>query len=100
MNEKEYSYYWYHHMAFTSEECQKIDKIILDHDWNAFMEYYKKYDDRYYEYKGDRYKICYFPDTIDCFDDSLDEDDENYYTEIPLNEENFKLITFAEHECG
>ena len=42
-SEKEYCYYWYHHMAIPSEECQKIDKIILDHDWEAFMKYFKEY---------------------------------------------------------
>ena len=104
-SEKEYCYYWYHHMAIPSEECQKIDKIILDHDWEAFMKYFKEYNNRYYTYKGKKHKLTYFPDVISVHDDedNYENDDdyiENGITDIPLNEENFKLITFAEHECG
>lgn len=93
-SEKEYIYYWYHHMAISFEDRDIINDAAANHDWETFSYYLNRYKDK-----------CTFPDTISVHDDEdnyEDEDDyiENGISEIPLNEENFQLIDWAECECG
>ena len=81
--EKEYVYYWYHHMAISNEDKEIINGAAVTNDWETFNHYLNMYKSK-----------CTFPDHIVVFDENDD------ISDIPLNKENFKLITYAECECG
>ena len=85
-----YNYYWYHHMAIDYKMMDKINKAIMNHDWEAFKDYKKKYGRR-----------CLFPNMIYPCVEMEDEEVENIYPDVlPLNKKNFNLITHSECECG
>lgn len=91
---KEYIYYWYHCGLVTPRYREIINGAAVTHDWETFRKYVEANKN-----KGD------FPDTISVHDDESNYKDEDDYIEhgiwvIPLNEENFKLITWAECEWG
>lgn len=85
-----YNYYWYHHMAIDYKMRDKINKAIMNHDWEAFKYYKKKYG-----------RGCLFPNTIYPCVEMEDEVVEDIYPDfLPLNKNNFNLITHSECECG
>ena len=97
---KEYIYYWYHHMM-SNKERKEIEKIFKDKDYFAFIEKYKEYSiksikcGKYYEEFESWIPMIYFPDTIDIVEGDILIEKESI-----LDRNSFKKITCVECECG
>lgn len=80
--EYDYIYYWYHHISLSDKAKIMINKIILKHDYNAFLCIKETI-----EGISSKYKDVYFPTTIFKRGDP-----------IKLTEENFNKIQFVDCE--
>ena len=98
--EKEYIYYWYHHMMPDNERA-KIASIFREKNYFEFIKYYKslnmfglekgKYDEEFETF----FPIIYFPNEISVYENGILVDTINI-----LDRNNFNLITDNECECG
>ena len=107
--QKEVNYYWYHHMIPTSER-KIISDTINNHDFEKFIELYKKYTIRainngqmiYIDNdKNNNSNIIFCPMTFLPNEASIYNKETNTieYIDI-LNKNNFMKITYEECECG
>lgn len=97
----EYIYYWYHH-GMPDKEQQKIYMAIMNHDFETFIDFYKKYtisgiQNGFFEQEEFDcwFPIIYFPNTITVFDGDEIVD----YLSV-FDRESFNKITYNECEHG
>ena len=98
---KEYIYYWYHHMM-DDKRKNYIQTIINNHNYEAFIKEYKrlsiegiklgKFDEEFNSW----FPIIFLPDTISVYDKNTNEIE---YISV-LDKDNFNKITYSECECG
>jgi len=101
--QKEINYYWYHHMM-PNKETEKISKSIKEHDFNKFIEFYKKWNSygiangKIINIDGDILfcPIIYLPSEASFLNETTNKIE---YIDI-LNKDNFNKITYEECECG
>lgn len=97
---KQYIYYWYHHMM-PVEERERIEKILQEKDYFAFIDVYKEYSIKaieYGQYDEELHTwipVIFLPENIIVWDNEEIVDSLNV-----LDKENFEKITYAECECG
>lgn len=86
----EYTYYWYDHLILRfNGDAEKVGAAIDNKDFDTFMAFKEKYNNREEGW-------IYFPDKICVFDDSGE-----IVGELDVNiRENFNKITYHEYECG
>lgn len=102
---KEYCYYWYHHMM-PSDEIKAISESIQNHDFKTFINFVKKWngygyqnglildtdDDKEFYF----HPIIYLPSHASYWNK---EKQQMEYIDI-FREKYFNQITFEECECG
>ena len=88
---KEYEYIFFHHCSISADDQLDIIKCINDHNYEAFMHYYDKYQlDKQNNPQG----WTYFPDYIYAWDG------DDFEQISVFDRDNFGKITNAECECG
>lgn len=101
--QKEINYYWYYHMM-PDDERNKISKSIKEHDFNKFIEFYRKWNSygiikgKIINMDGDIFfcPLVYLPDQASFLNEETDKIE---YINI-LDKNNFDKITYEECECG
>lgn len=93
-----YTYYFYHHMMET-DQLNRVEAAIMNHNWEAFQLAKGIYDSMDYKKMclgfKDPERVIYFPDHIHHYSS-----DSSRAETIELTEETFKLITDIDCECG
>ena len=96
---KRYTYCFYHHMM-DSDQLERVEAAIRNHNWEAFQLAKGIYDSMDYKKMCPGFKdpenVIYFPDHIHYYSD----DSSRRAETIELTEETFKLITNVDCECG
>lgn len=89
MNNHHVVYYWYDHLLLRKNgDAEKVQQAIKNHDYDAFMELYNKYEG---------YEVLFFPKIAYIYEKDSDE----IIGEVLITNRNgFSLINDSEYECG